>query len=96
MAQGVIDVRWSANAMRDLHTIGAHIAEHNPTAAQSVVQTIYEGCLALGDFPYRGRKSRMDGRHDLVFSPLPYIAVYRVLNSQVQILRVYHMARHWP
>ena len=33
---------------------------------------------------------------ELVFAPLPYIAVYRVKEEVVEILRIYHSAQNWP
>ena len=32
----------------------------------------------------------------MVFTSLPYIAVYRVKENAVEILRVYHAAQDWP
>ena len=88
-------VIWSEPATWDLDRIVAYIAERNPIAAQTVAQTIYEGCASLSDFPMRGQKSRIPGRRDLVFTSLPYIAVYRVQQHQVEIIRIYHMAQDW-
>jgi plasmid stabilization system protein ParE len=31
-----------------------------------------------------------------VFSPLPYVAVYRVRDEAVEIARVLHGAQRWP
>jgi plasmid stabilization system protein ParE len=38
----------------------------------------------------------MRGRRELVFAPLPYIAVYRVSDHSVEIIRIYHSAQNWP
>ena len=51
----------------------------------------------LKDFPYLGRQSvRLSGRRELVFAPLPYIAVYQVADHAIEISRVYHGAQDWP
>jgi plasmid stabilization system protein ParE len=49
-------------------------------------------------FPEHGRPGRVKGRRELVFAPLPYIAVYRVKERQqvVEISRIYHGAQNWP
>ena len=47
-------------------------------------------------FPNRGRTGRIAGTRELVFGPLPYIAVYRVTEDIVEILRIYHGAQDWP
>jgi toxin ParE1/3/4 len=36
------------------------------------------------------------GRRELVFSPLPYIVVYRVTGQVVEISRIFHGAQDWP
>ncbi len=91
-----MEVRWSALAANDLERIYRHIAKDNPAAARVVVNTIHDGCAALKDFPRRGRPGRMKGRRELVFAPLPYIAVYQVKDYAVEISRIYHGAQDWP
>jgi len=90
-------IRWSVPAADDLERICEGIERDNPDAAQRVAQIIYSGCERLKDFPYLGRaSSRMVGRRELVFPPLPYIVVYRVTDSAVEISRVFHGAQDWP
>ena len=73
-----MEVRWSPLAAQDLEHIFKRIEKDNPTAARRVVKTVYEGCAALEISPNRGRRGRMTRRRELVFAPLPYIAVYQV------------------
>jgi plasmid stabilization system protein ParE len=55
------------------------------------------GVPGLQKFPHLGRlSSRMTGRRELVFSPLPYIAVYQVTEHAVEISRIFHGAQDWP
>jgi toxin ParE1/3/4 len=92
-----MDVRWSLPAADDLERICQRIEMDDPKAARRVARTIYYGCANLKDFPYRGRaSSRMAGRRELVFSPLPYIAVYRVTDEAIEISRIFHGAQDWP
>jgi toxin ParE1/3/4 len=93
-----MEVRWAPSAVRDLERIFDKIRKDNPAAAERVIRTIYEGCAALVMFPERGRPGRVQGRRELVFAPLPYIAVYRVKECQqvVEISRIYHGAQNWP
>jgi plasmid stabilization system protein ParE len=52
---------------------------------------------ALKDFPGMGRvSSRMAGWRELVFPPLPYIAVYRERQGFIEIARIFHGAQDWP
>ena len=92
-----MEVRWSLPAAEDLERICERIQRDNPEAARRVARTIYDGCARLEDFPHLGRaSSRMNGRRELVFSPLPYIVVYRVTEQAVEISRIFHGAQDWP
>jgi addiction module RelE/StbE family toxin len=91
-----MEVRWSLPAAEDLERICERIERDNPDAARQVARTIYDGCGKLEKFPYLGRSSRIKGRRELVFTPLPYIVVYQVTKYSVQISRVYHGAQDWP
>ena len=61
-----------------------------------MAETLYDGCTSLENFPHLGRKGRIAGTRELVFSALPYIAVYRVVDQVIEILRIYHGAQDWP
>jgi toxin ParE1/3/4 len=52
--------------------------------------------LRLKKFPGLGRLGREAGSRELVFSPLPYVAVYRVNGNIVEISRIWHGAQNWP
>ena len=90
-------VRWSLPAAEDLERICSWIERDSPEAARRVAKTIYERCGELADFPQAGRASaRMNGRRELTFSGLPYIAVYQVNEDTIEISRVFHGAQDWP
>jgi toxin ParE1/3/4 len=92
-----MEIRWSLPAAEDLERICERIDRDNPDAARRVARTIYDGCARLKNFPYTGRaSSRMTGRRELVFSPLPYIVVYQVMEDAVEISRIFHGAQDWP
>ena len=92
-----MEIRWSLPAAEDLERICERIERDNSEAARKVARIIYEGCTRLRDFPGLGRASvRMPGRRELVFSSLPYIAVYRVTEHAIEISRVFHGAQDWP
>ena len=88
-------VRWTSDAAEDLERICDDIAESRPDSARRVAQTIVEGVGALHTFPNRGRPGRVEGTRELVFAPLPFVAVYEV-HDQVQVLRILHDAQQWP
>ena len=89
-------VRWTTDAADDLEQISERIAKDHPEAAIRIARTLYQALAALRDFPNRGRVGHIDGTRELVFPPLPYIAVYRVKSETVEVLRIYHAAQDWP
>lgn len=92
-----MELRWSVPASDDLERICAWIERDNPEAAKRVAKIIYEGCGQLRQFPNLGSaSSRMSGRRELAFPPLPYIAVYQITESVVEISRIFHGAQDWP
>jgi toxin ParE1/3/4 len=91
-----MQVRWTRPAAQDLQNIARRIRQDNPPAARRVVKTLFDACMALKNLPNRGRMGRIAGTRELIFAPFPYIAVYRVTEQAVEILRVYHAAQDWP
>jgi toxin ParE1/3/4 len=89
-------VRWTTPAADDLYNIVRHIQQDNPNAAADVAKIIYNGCAGLAKFPFSGRKGRVAGSRELVFSRLPYIVVYRIQDPVVELLRIYHGAQDRP
>jgi plasmid stabilization system protein ParE len=57
------------------------------------MRKLYEAIRSLKESPHRGRPGREDGTRELLFPPLPYIAVYRVKEQSIEVLRVYHAAQ---
>jgi toxin ParE1/3/4 len=89
-------VRWTTTATDDLTHIVEYIRKDNPEAARRVAQVIFEGVAALRKLPNRGRVGLVEDTREIVFAPWPYIAVYEILDDQVQVLRIRHAAQHWP
>jgi len=88
-------VRWTAPAAQDLYRITRHIRRDNPTAALEVAKMLYDACESLVNMPHRGRRGRRPDTRELVFTDLPYIAVYRVHKDAVEILHIWHGAQDW-
>jgi len=88
-----MNIRWTPEATTDLEHIGQHIAENHPEAALKTVRSLFSRIKDLVTFPNRGRKGREEGTRELVLSPLPYITVYRVTDSAIEILHIWHGAQ---
>lgn len=91
-----MQIRWSPEAADDFESAIRRILQDNPSNAQRVAQIIYDRIAALTTFPNRGRAGRVEGTRELVIVPLPFVAVYRVKDDFVEIVRVIHGAQEWP
>ncbi len=89
-------IRWTPTAADDLEHIKDYLTEHYPHLAWSTVFELYEAIRSLKTFPQRGRPGREPGTHELVFSRLPYIAVYRIKEQTVEVLHIHHAAQNRP
>jgi len=94
--RGVVQVRWTRSAVRQLASIGAYIAESNPRAAKAVEARLRDAVTGLARFPAMGRPGRVAGTRELVVSGTPYIIPYRVADTYVDILAVFHAAQNRP
>jgi toxin ParE1/3/4 len=61
-----------------------------------VAHRVYEAVGSLLQFPHLGRSGRKRGTRELVLSGLPFLAIYRVWQSAIEIARILHGARRWP
>ena len=91
-----MEVRWLEDALADLTEIYRYVAADDPVAAARVVERIQASIRLLADLPHRGRPGRWPSTRELVVARSPYIAPYRVVGDLIEILRVFHTARHWP
>ena len=89
-------LRWTPDASEDLYRIVQYIQEDSPSAAAQVAKTVVDGCEILLRFPRAGRTGRREGTRELVFAGLPYIAVYRIADEVVEVIRIYHGAQDRP
>ena len=89
-------VRWLTLALEDLHDIAAYLAEKDLEAGKQVAQCLWNAGQSLASLSSRGRAGRVAGTRELVLTDFPYFIAYRVVKSEVQILRVLHTARRYP
>lgn len=91
-----MQVRWTELAAKDLEDIFEFIRQDSESRAQEVIRILFDSALSLDSMPNRGRKGRLPGTRELIIPASRHIIVYRVTDSAVQILRIYHAARDWP
>jgi len=91
----MLPVVWLDCALQDLQAITEFIAEHNPVAAQRLVDRLIEDADSLGDLPVRYRRGRVAGTHELVSHP-NYILIYRHTVVNIEVLNVIHARQRYP
>lgn len=92
-----MNIVWSPEAIDDLASLRAYIAEDSSAAAQRVVLRILNNNeTLLPDNPRIGRPGRVPGTRELVVPRTPFIVPYRIQGRTIHILRIYHGARRWP
>ncbi len=87
-------VDWTRTALRDLENVHAYIFVDSRIAAAETVDALLSGVAALEQHPEMGRKGRLAGIRELVFTP--YVVAYRVRRGAIEIVAVIHGARKWP
>ncbi len=88
-------VRITDPAKADLSNIRLYLQSQSPAAARKVGRKLRDACFSLADFPDRNRVGSVPGTRENV-SVWPYVIVYRVTETEVQILRVWHGAQDRP
>jgi toxin ParE1/3/4 len=89
-------IRWTPAAVADLEHIGNYLKDLHSHYRQPTIRKLYETIRSLKESPHRGRAGREEGTRELLFPPLPYIAVYRVKENSIEVLRIYHAAQDRP
>jgi toxin ParE1/3/4 len=86
----------SRRADDDLLEIWLYIARNNPSAADRVLDRIEKAFDLLASHPLAG-PARPDLRPDLrYFVSGSYLILYRQLETNIEVVRVLHGARHLP
>jgi toxin ParE1/3/4 len=89
-------IRWTDAAVRDFTHVRDYIEQSRGAAvARRVALSIHHSIDLLAEFPEYGRTGRKPDTREVVFSGLPYLAVYRIHDDAVEILRIFHAAQDW-
>jgi toxin ParE1/3/4 len=78
-------IRWTPPAVTDMQGISDYLKEHNPHYRQPTMRKLYQDILALKNMPHIGRPGRIEGTREIFFTPMPYVAVYRVHEQTIEI-----------
>jgi toxin ParE1/3/4 len=89
-------IHWTPAAAADLAQIGDYLKALHPRYRLPTMRKLYNGIRALKQWPELGRPGVEPGTRELLFTPLPYVAVYRVRQRAVEVLCIYHAAQDRP
>lgn len=89
-------IRWTPAAAADLQSISDYLKEHHPSYRAPTMRKLYAAIRDLKQWPRRGRPGREPGTREIFFSPAPYVAVYRVKEQTVEVVRIYNKAQDRP
>lgn len=89
-------IRWTPSSARDLQHVSDYLKDHHPHYRQPTLRKVYAAIQSLKGWPHRGRVGREEGTLELLFTPLPYLAVYRVKEQSIEVLRIYHVGQDRP
>jgi plasmid stabilization system protein ParE len=76
-----------------MQAISDYLRNHNPRYRQPTIRRLYEKIRSLKETPHIGRPGRISGTRELFFSPMPYVAVYRVHEQTIEVWRIWHTAQ---
>jgi toxin ParE1/3/4 len=89
-------VRFTTSAQADIQAIFDYIARDNPLVARRVVSEIELATERLGRFPLSGRIGAVGTTRELVMSRLPFIVVYQIAETTIDVIAVFHAAQDRP
>ena len=89
-----MQIIFTPEAISDLQEIKLHIQQDNIIAATKATKTIIERIAQLESFPNLGISiENSKTKRKLLIANLPYYTFYKIENSNIKILRIYHTAR---
>ncbi len=89
-------VIWSEEATADLQDIFDGISDESAQNALLVDERICKQTDSLAQFPSLGRSSVIDGIRELVIDRTPYLAMYRIEEHCIRIVRIVHGSQTRP
>ena len=87
-------IRWTPAAAADLQQISDYLREHHPHYRQATLRKLYDTIHKLREAPHLGKPGRVEGTREILFPPMPYVAVYRVREQGIEVLRIWHTAQN--
>lgn len=91
-----LNVRWLEKAAEEFDSTVEYLAERNPDAAKKLAKAVLDAVDLLAKQPHLSREGRVLGTREFVVKGYPYLIPFRVINGELQILRVFHTRQNLP
>ncbi len=88
-------VQWSDLAIADLRDIDDYWSGYDAASAERVASLIEAASAFLATMPSAGPALRRNDARKWLVGSTPYLLIYRVLDSGIEILRVRHGRENW-
>lgn len=90
-------VIWTKKALIALDSIYKYISEDNEVLAKKIITHVVNTVeTTVKNFPRIGRAGNVFGTREYVISEYPYVVVYTVKNSCLQVLKIIHASMQYP
>jgi toxin ParE1/3/4 len=92
-----VRIKWTLAAEKDLDSIHDYIFKENPRTAVDVVLYIMQSVEDI--LPHNtgiGRAGRVFGTREYIITKYPYVVPYRIIDNEIEIVRVIHTSMQWP
>lgn len=86
---------WRPKALDQLDSLIGYIAERDRSAAERIEGLVLSSAETIRTVPLAGRPGRVKGTREWIVHP-NYILVYRLIGTQIVILRFLHARRLYP
>ena len=87
---------WARPAKESFTNHIRYLLDVSPVGAKNVKQLVMENVKMLETTPLMGRPGRWENTRELIIAKYPYIVVYRVKGTVVEILYVHNSWQEWP
>jgi plasmid stabilization system protein ParE len=86
-------IRWTPPLQRICRISAITSKSITPHCRQATMRKLSEIVRSLKHSPHRGRPGSEEDTREILFAPLPYVAIYRVKEQAIEVLRIYHGAQ---
>jgi plasmid stabilization system protein ParE len=93
---GYLKLLLTSTALLNLNEIAEYYEKKQKGLGYRFAAYYKQQTDTLMTMPNIGRSGNLFGTRELVFHEFPYIVVYRVRKTDIQILRIFHQSRKFP